>query len=434
MFLIGVIMDKTISLLRFLRQLSYEKDKTISNLDELDFYMYLDDLPKNSTYIATGGPEDEFILRIKRPFSSKSVEDRRIQDLYLKFLKLFYIIQNESEDLDLYIANAILTSSSESDINYPVFTKRINISMDPKKQIIELRNSNVASDLNVKLLSKISNVNPMELKRISDELRQNYYNPISSKESSAFMRGIAKRLHAEGQVVEDYTADYKLTPVTLIDRNVIILAPKTSAATTTFDRAIAFYEADRKSPIISQISGDAVIQEEETKPLDFGLFTKEYNSEQLNILKSSYANTVTLVDGPPGSGKTHTVANIIGHYLAEGKRILVLSKKKKALRVLKNMIDPAFNGLVVSRIMDSNDDINETLYYINEFISNHTTLEMEAKAKKLAGERADILSRMEETKSAILNILETEGLPIYYDDESSRQSRPPNSSWTITNT
>ena len=417
MFLIGVIMDKTISLLRFLRQLSYEKDKTISNLDELDFYMYLDDLPKNSTYIATGGPEDEFILRIKRPFSSKSAEDRRIQDLYLKFLKLFYIIQNESEDLDLYIANAILTSSSESDINYPVFTKRINISMDPKKQIIELKNSNVASDLNVKLLSKISNVNPMELKRISDELRQNYYNPISSKESSAFMRGIAKRLHAEGQVVEDYTADYKLTPVTLIDRNVIILAPKTSAATTTFDRAIAFYEADRKSPIISQISGDAVIHEEETKPLDFGLFTKEYNAEQLNILKSSYANTVTLVDGPPGSGKTHTVANIIGHYLAEGKRILVLSKKKKALRVLKNMIDPAFNGLVVSRIMDSNDDINETLYYINEFISNHTTLEMEAKAKKLAGERADILSRMEETKSTILNILETEGLPIYYDDE-----------------
>ena len=417
MFLIGVIMDKMISLLRYLRQLSFEKDKTISNLDELDFYMYLDDLPKNSTYIASGGAEDEFILRIKRPFSSKSAEDRRIQDLYHRFLKLFYIIQNENEDLDLYIANAVLTSSSESDINYPVFTKRINISMDPKKQIIELKNSNVASDLNVKLLSKISNVNPMELKRISDELRQNYYNPISSKESAAFMRGIAKRLHAEGQVVEDYTADYKLTPVTLIDRNVIILAPKTSAATTTFDRAIAFYEADRKSPIIGQISGDSVIQEEEVKPLEFGLFTKEYNSEQLNILKSSYAHTVTLVDGPPGSGKTHTVANIIGHYLAEGKRILVLSKKKKALRVIKNMIDPAFNGLVVSRIMDSNDDINETLYYINEFISNHTTLEMEAKAKKLAAERSDILSRMEETKSTILNILETEGLPIYYDDE-----------------
>lgn len=37
--------------------------------------------------------------------------------------------------------------------------------------------------------------------------------------------------------------------------------------------------------------------------------------------------------------------------------------------------------------MDTNDDINEALYYINEFISSHTTLEMEAKSQKLSSEK-----------------------------------------------
>ena len=411
-------MDNSISLLRYLRQLAYEKDKTISNLDELSFHMFLDELPKNSSFVALGGVDDEFILRIKRPFSSKAAQDRNIQAIYHEFLKLYYIIQNENEDVDLFIANAILVSDSEPDINYPVFTKRVNISLNPKKEIIEIRNSNIVSELDVKLLSKIGNINPMELKRISDELRENYYNPISSKETLSFMRGIAKRLHIDGQVIEDFESDFKTTALTLIDRNVLILAPKSSSTIATFDRAIALYEANRKSPVIEQISGENVIKNEISEEnIDFGLFTKEFNNEQLNIVKNSYNNMVTLVDGPPGSGKTHTVANMIGHFLAEGKRILVLSKKKKALRVIKNMIDPAFNGLVVSRIMDSNDDINEALYYINEFISNHTTLEMEAKSKKLSGERNDLIRRMKETEDNLLNMMETEGLSIYYDNE-----------------
>lgn len=411
-------MDNSISLLRYLRQLAYEKDKTISNLDELSFHMFLDELPVNSSYIATGDVEDEFILRIKRPFSSKTIQERTIQDIYHQFLKIYYTIQNENEELELYIANAILLSDSEPDINYPIFTKRVNITLNPKKEIIEIKNSNISSDLDVKLLSKIGNINPMELKRVSDELRQNYYNPMSSKETLSFMRGLAKRLHLEGQVIEDHNSDYKLSPLTLVNRNVLILAPKISSTIATFDRAIALAEAGKKSPIISQISGEEVIKtEKQNDEIEFGLFTKEFNNEQLNIVKSSYNNAVTLVDGPPGSGKTHTVSNMIGHFLAEGKRILVLSKKKKALRVIKNMIDPAFNGLVVSRIMDTNEDINETLYYINEFISNHTTLEMEAKSKKLSSERNDLIRRMQETEDNILNMMEAEGIPIYYENE-----------------
>lgn len=411
-------MEKSVSLLRYLRQLAYEKDKTLSSIDELDFFMYLDELPKNSTYISLGSGNDDFILRIKRPFSSKTMEERKLQALYREYLKLYYTIENETKEVELLLGNAILQTNSDEAITYPVFTKRVNIHLNAQKEILEVRDSNVPARLDVKLLSKVGNINPLELKRAAEELNQSYYHPLSGKETTSFLRGLAKRLHLEGNVVEDPAGDYAISPLTLLDRNLFLLAPKHSAAYATYDKIVEWGEEGKIHPIIKSLSGE---ESAALKPSDLeegeGLFTKEFNREQLNIVKNSYENTVTLVDGPPGSGKTHTVANMIGHFLAEGKRVLILSKKKKALRVLKNMIDPAFNGLVVSRVTDSNEDIKETLYYINEFIANHTTPEMEAKARRMAEERKDILRRMEEAEGKVLDILQAEGEVILYDKE-----------------
>ena len=41
-----------------------------------------------------------------------------------------------------------------------------------------------------------------------------------------------------------------------------------------------------------------------------------------------------LFDGLAGLGKSHTIANLISHFLAHGKRILVTSQTPRALKVL----------------------------------------------------------------------------------------------------
>lgn len=406
-------MSGSLSLLKFLRELSYEKDKTIENLNELSFYKFFDELPKNSPFVTVSNQPGEFYFRIKRPFSSKTAEDRRIQELYKEFLNLYYTIHNEVEEKELLIGNGILLSDSLENVYYPIFTKKANIILNAEKEFIEIGPSNSQARINIKLLSKVDNISPLELKRASEEVKINFYDPFISTESNQFLKGLAKRLHLNGTVLSPTEALNNNESFALVERNLFLLAPKFSREVEVFEEAIHQEEIGNKNFIIDAISGDSNLPNKSESDADIDpLFTKEFNWEQSDILKHSYSSPVTLVDGPPGSGKTHTVANMVGHFLAEGKRVLILSKKKKALRVIKNMIDPGFLGLVVSRIKDSNDDINETLYYINDFILNHTTPEMEAKAQKIKVERADLIARMNETKKNVLDILESESREI----------------------
>ena len=129
-------MTNSLSLLKFLRELSNEKERTIENLNELSFFKFFDELPKNSPYVTISNTPGDFYFRIKRPFSSKTAEDRRIQELYREFLNLYYIIHNETEESELLIGNGILTSKDLPDAYYPVFTKKSNINLKAPKEFI----------------------------------------------------------------------------------------------------------------------------------------------------------------------------------------------------------------------------------------------------------------------------------------------------------
>ena len=69
--------------------------------------------------------------------------------------------------------------------------------------------------------------------------------------------------------------------------------------------------------------------------------------------------------GPPGTGKTHTIANLIGDLLAQGKTVLVSSQKEKALRVLKSMLPQPLQDLCVS-ITNERDDVLATVQALTD--------------------------------------------------------------------
>ena len=46
-----------------------------------------------------------------------------------------------------------------------------------------------------------------------------------------------------------------------------------------------------------------------------------------------------VLDGPPGTGKSQTIANVIAEFLAAGKTVLFVSEKTAALEVVKRRLD-----------------------------------------------------------------------------------------------
>ncbi|HPW56747.1 MAG TPA: AAA domain-containing protein [Thermoanaerobaculaceae bacterium] len=86
------------------------------------------------------------------------------------------------------------------------------------------------------------------------------------------------------------------------------------------------------------------------------LFPLPTNEEQRQIVQRLQADPCVLVKGPPGTGKSHTIANLICHLLARGDRILVTAHAPKALAVLRGLLPDDIRDLCVTALGSSRED------------------------------------------------------------------------------
>lgn len=68
------------------------------------------------------------------------------------------------------------------------------------------------------------------------------------------------------------------------------------------------------------------------------------DSSQIAVIEDVKAGKNLVVEGPPGTGKSQTIANIIAELLVQGKSVLFVSEKMAALQVVKTRIDNAGLG------------------------------------------------------------------------------------------
>lgn len=80
------------------------------------------------------------------------------------------------------------------------------------------------------------------------------------------------------------------------------------------------------------------------------------NDEQRRIGESLEKQPCVLVKGPPGTGKSHTIVNLICHLLARGERVLVTAHTAKALEVLLDLTPPEISALCVTLLGSTYED------------------------------------------------------------------------------
>lgn len=66
-------------------------------------------------------------------------------------------------------------------------------------------------------------------------------------------------------------------------------------------------------------------------------FPFDYDKFQLKVLGIT-ANKAVIVEGPPGTGKSQTISNLLVHLAATGKRVLFASQKDQAIRGVKEKL------------------------------------------------------------------------------------------------
>jgi very-short-patch-repair endonuclease len=110
-----------------------------------------------------------------------------------------------------------------------------------------------------------------------------------------------------------------------------------------------------------------------------------------------------VIEGPPGTGKSQTITNIIGAALADGQRVLFVADKQAALQVVKDRLDKAGLGDFCLELHSGKARKTEILASLQQRLARRPTPSrperLDAKLRELAATRI-ALTRYVETLNA----------------------------------
>ncbi|WP_456923978.1 AAA domain-containing protein [Geodermatophilus sp. SYSU D00705] len=131
------------------------------------------------------------------------------------------------------------------------------------------------------------------------------------------------------------------------------------------------------------------------------LFPLPANEEQAQIIRRLRNDTGVVVEGPPGTGKTHTIANLMSALLARGQRVLVTSEKAQALKVLRDKLPAEMQELCVSITDAGRGGSLELSKSVSRLAAEHSSYNPE-KAQRLIDDVAGKLRQARTQRAGIL--------------------------------
>jgi hypothetical protein len=89
-----------------------------------------------------------------------------------------------------------------------------------------------------------------------------------------------------------------------------------------------------------------------------------------------------VVHGPPGTGKSQTITNIIGDHLARGERVLMVCDKRTAMDVVANRLDHLGLGSLCALIHDPQRDQRDLYRAVRDQLESLTDVKTDAAAER----------------------------------------------------
>ena len=140
------------------------------------------------------------------------------------------------------------------------------------------------------------------------------------------------------------------------------------------------------------------------------------NDEQMEILDRLRSNAGVLVKGPPGTGKSHTIANLICHLLSDGHRVLVTAHAPKALAVLRGLLPKEMQNLCVTSMSGSREDQKLLEDSVNSILAKQATWPADSiispKVAELSRSIEDMRRQKELAEQKLRDCREAETKPI----------------------
>ena len=297
-------------------------------------------------------------------------EDRELQTTQSVYNDLYSIYQRAEalgEQFEVIVGLGCLywRSPNSGDVLHPVLTLRARLSFDQERGIIELSAETNApgTKLSLDMLEPSDRPSVQQEQSIELLINQLSDDPWTPGLLERTLKSIANGISPETR----YTGTIK-RPEHLSTAPQLHLAPALILRKRTRRSFVDFFETileqlDPEGDVPScisdfvQIAPDNAQWGREEQPRDnFQVptdrdtevyFPLPTNNEQRRIVEIAESQNGILVHGPPGTGKSHTISNLVTHFVARGKRVLVTSETNRALEVLKDKLPKEVEDLCV---------------------------------------------------------------------------------------
>lgn len=103
---------------------------------------------------------------------------------------------------------------------------------------------------------------------------------------------------------------------------------------------------------------------------------------QTRAVRLARTSAGLVIHGPPGTGKSQTITNIIGDHLSRGERVLMVCDKRTALDVVANRLRHLGLGQLCALIHDPQRDQHELYRSIREHLESLTEARSDARAEQ----------------------------------------------------
>lgn len=373
-------------------------------------------------------------LYIRNKWIEKQIIIDQTREFFTNLYKLHVDLERDSETLEMVVANGLIRDNKNSDIHHPVITRRVKTSFDPVANTVSIKDTDVETDLYVTLFHEMNDINLNSIISLRDDLQNNDYHPMDRNDTPLFLKMLIHQLSSESVFSEDGEPEEwnRGNRLLLYMNPMFIVRKRVDGTKKAVEKIIENIEKTGyiPSPLVDIVNGGKIEipndEHEDTieeqlaavggENVDIFL-SKETNKEQLEIAQRIELYNAVLVQGPPGTGKTHTIANLMGHFFAQGKSVLVTSHTKKALTVLKEKVAPGLQNLCVSVLDDSNEDMEQSIDSITDYMSKYTSHVLKNQMAGVAQERRQIIADLAETRKKLFAIINSESSNIVINGE-----------------
>jgi len=344
--------------------------------------------------------------------------------LYDQLYALRLLLKNEGDDHELLLGHGLLTWKHQAvgTIYAPIFLTPLTLHFDASKRTIEISPDPMfRSFVEISPVSEMDNPAEIDLDTWMGAINTNPFDFWHFETLKSQANTFLNYLSPDGESNFELTMGSAPTVTekpSIWNAPVIFVRKRTNSLWSKYAETIRRdieQNGARSTEFINDLvgeyeeergvnaDGDGATKKEDTQLKEAELlFPLPWNDEQKRIAERLECNYGVVVKGPPGTGKSHTIANLIARFLAQGKSVLVTSQTSKALEVLRDKLPDNIRSLAVSQLQQSakrDDVLQQSIGEISSNLGERHTKFSEEKAEQVRKE----LAQTREEKATIAN-------------------------------